>query len=69
VQAFFGVGDTECGAPTPTIAQARAEYKVAIAAADVAAHPELLNISLVPGAHAGDVLYLDGAWIEYTRKA
>ena len=32
----------------PTIAQARAEYKVAIAAADVPAHPEVLNISLMP---------------------
>lgn len=69
VQAFFGVGDTECGAATPTIAQARAEYKATIAAADVPAHPEMLNISLVPSAHAGDALYLDGAWIEYTRKA
>jgi hypothetical protein len=29
----------------------------------------MLNISLVPSAHAGDALYLDGAWIEYTRKA
>ncbi len=69
VQAFFGVGDTECGAATPTIAQARAEYKVAIAAADVPAHPEVLNLALSPGAHAGDALYLDAAWIEYTRKA
>jgi hypothetical protein len=69
VQTFFGVGDTECGAATPTIAQARARYKVAIAAADVAAYPEVLNISLVPSAHAGDALYLDGAWIQYTRKA
>jgi hypothetical protein len=69
VQAFFGVGDTECGAATPTIAQARAEYVVSIAASDVPAAPEMLNISLVPGAHAGDALYLDGAWLEYTRKA
>jgi len=69
VQAFFGVGDTECGAATSTIAQARAEYSVALAAADVPAHPELLNIILVPGAHAGDAVYLDGAWLEYTRKA
>ena len=56
VQAFFGVGDTECGAATPTIAQASAEYTVAIAAADVAAPAEMLNISLVPTAHAGDAL-------------
>ena len=69
VQAFFGVGDTECGAATPTIAQARAEYKATISADDVPAHPEMLNIILVPGAHAGDALYCDGAWLEYTRKA
>ena len=67
--AFFGVGDTNAGGNTPTIAQARARYKVAIAGADVAAHPEMLNISLTPSAHAGDALYLDGAWIQYTRKA
>ncbi|MCX6632312.1 MAG: hypothetical protein NTW28_32275 [Candidatus Solibacter sp.] len=69
VQAFFGVGDVECGAATPTIAQARAEYSVALAAADVPAAPEVLNIILVPAAHAGDALYMDGAWLEYTRKA
>ncbi|HZT29417.1 MAG TPA: hypothetical protein VFA33_06015 [Bryobacteraceae bacterium] len=69
VQAFFGVGDTECGAATPTIAQARAEYVVTLAAADVPAAPEVLNLALVPGAHAGDALYLDAAWIEYARKA
>lgn len=69
VQAYFGVGDTECGAATPTIAQAKAEYKVDLAAADVPVHPDVLNISLVPGAHAGDALYLYAAWIEYVRKA
>ena len=69
VQAFFGVGDTECGAATDTIAQGRAEYKVTIAAADVPGPPDVLNIILVPGAHAGDALFVDAAWLEYTRKA
>ncbi|MCE5308186.1 MAG: hypothetical protein LLG20_11155 [Acidobacteriales bacterium] len=69
VQAFAGVGDTEMGGATPTIAQARGEYVVTLAAADVPNHPELLNIQLVPSAHAGDALYLYGAWLEYTRKA
>src|SRR4051812_5568141 len=46
VSAFFGVGDTNAGGNTPTIAQARAKYKVAIAPADVAAYPEMLNVSL-----------------------
>lgn len=69
VQTFFGVGDTECGAATPTIAQARAECAVTLAASDVPAAPEVLNLSLVPSAHAGDALYLDGARLEYARKA
>jgi hypothetical protein len=69
VQAFFNVGDTECGGSTGNVAQARAEYTVALAATDVPAPPGMLNISLVPGAHAGDAIYLDGAWLEYTRKA
>ncbi len=69
VQVFFGVGDTECGAATDTIAQALAEYKVAVAAADVPAPPNVANISLIPSAHAGDALYVYAAWIQYTRKA
>jgi len=69
VQAFFGVGDTECGAATGTVGQAKAEQVVSIAAADVPAAPEVLNLALVPGAHAGDALYLYAAWLEYTRKA
>ena len=69
VGAFFGVGDTNAGGNTPTIAQARAEYSVALAAADVPAPPEVLNVILTPSAHAGDALYLDGAWLEYVRKA
>jgi len=69
VQAFFGVGDTECGGATETIAQAKAEYTVTIAAADVPPVPDVLNLSLVPSAHAGDVLYLYAAWLEYVRKA
>ena len=69
VGAFFGVGDANAGGNTPTIAQARARYKVAIAPADVSAYPEVVNICLTPSAHAGDALYLDGAWIQYTRKA
>jgi hypothetical protein len=69
VGAFFGVGDTNAGGNTPTIAQARAEYVVSLAASDVPAPPEMLAITLTPSAHAGDALYVDGAWLEYTRKA
>jgi hypothetical protein len=69
VGAFFGVGDTNCGGNTPTIAQALAETKVTIAAADVAAAPGFLNVTLTPSAHAGDALYVYAAWLEYARKA
>jgi hypothetical protein len=69
VGAFFGVGDANAGGNTATIAQARAEYTVLLAAADVPAPPEVLAVTLTPSAHAGDALYLDGAWLEYVRKA
>lgn len=67
VQAYEGVGDTEMGSATSTIAQALAEYTVTLANADITGHPGFLNLILVPSAHAGDALYLYGAWIEYTR--
>jgi hypothetical protein len=69
VGAFFGVGDTNCGGNTPSIPQALSEVKVSLAAADVAAHPGFLNVTLTPGAHAGDALYVYAAWLEYSRKA
>lgn len=69
IQAFFNVGDTECGGATAALAVATlAEYSATLAAADVPAAPGVLNISLVPGAHANDAIYIYTAWIEYTRK-
>jgi hypothetical protein len=69
VQVFNGVGDTEMGAATAAVTGvAVAEYTVTIAAANVAGHPGVLNIALVPAAHEADDLYLYGAWLEYTRK-
>lgn len=69
VGVFAGVGDTNAGGNTATIAQALATYDVVIAAADVPVHPTMLNVCLTPSAHAGDVLYLYGAQAIYTRKA
>ena len=69
VGAFFGVGDANAGGNSPTIAQALAEYKVTLAAADVPAPPNFLAVSLTPSAHAGDALYLYAAWLLYTRKS
>jgi hypothetical protein len=69
VQMFDGVGDTEAGNATAAIATAAlTEYSAVIAAADLADPPGFLNISLVPGAHTTDAIWLYAAWIEYTRK-
>lgn len=69
VAAFEGVGDTNAGGNTAAVTgTAVAEYSVSIAHGDVGAHPKALNISLTPGAHTTDALYVYGAWVEYTRK-
>lgn len=68
VQVFDGVGDTECGAATAALAAATlAEYSASVSAGDLGDHPGFLNISLVPGTHTTDAIYLYAAWIEYTR--
>lgn len=69
VQVFDGVGDTECGAATAALAAAAlAEYSAAVAHGDLAEHPGFINISLVPGTHTTDAIWLYAAWVEYTRK-
>lgn len=69
VQMFDGVGDTEAGNATAALAAAAlAEYSAAIAAADLAEHPGFINISLIPGTHTTDAIWLYAAWVEYARK-
>lgn len=69
VQVFDGVGDTECGAATHALDTASlTEYSATVALADLGDHPGFLNISLVPGTHTNDAIWLYAAWIEYTRK-
>lgn len=69
VQVFDGVGDTEAGSATAALAAAAlAEYSGTILAADLAEHPGFLNISLIPGTHTTDAIWLYAAWIEYARK-
>lgn len=68
IQAFFGVGDTECGAATAALSATKAVRSATILAADIPAAPESLAIILVPAAHANDAIWIYGAWIEYTRK-
>lgn len=69
VQAFFNVGDTECGGATAALAATAGLRTVTLAAADVPAYPGFLNLALVPAAHTNDAIYLYAAWITYTRKA
>ncbi len=67
---FEGVGDTNVGGATAAVTGTTvAEYSRTIAAADVGAAPNVASVSLVPGAHGTDALYIYAAWIEYTRKS
>lgn len=69
VQAFSGLGDTEMGGNTAAIAVAADtlfETSVSLTGANVGGHPGMLNLALVPGTHANDVLRLHAAWIEYS---
>lgn len=68
VAIFDGVGDTNAGGNTAALAVATlAKYSVTMAAADLAGPPGMLNISITPGTHANDAVYLYAAWIEYAR--
>ena len=68
VQAFDGVGDTEMGSATAALSNTLAEVSATIANADLGGHPTgFLNVSLVPGAHTTDALYLYAAWLEWAK--
>jgi len=69
VKIFDGVGDTDAGGNTAALAASTlAEKTVTLAHANLADAPGFLNISVTPGVHANDAIYLYAAWIEYTRK-
>lgn len=69
IQVFDAIGDTEMGGPTAALSSTLAELTVTIASANISGHPlGFLNISLVPGAHATQLIELYAAWIEYVRK-
>lgn len=69
VSVWDGVGDANAGGNTAALAAAAlAEKTVTIALADLADPPGFLNVSVTPGAHAADAIYLYAAWIEYARK-
>ena len=70
VESFFNEGDTKvsdtlvASAATSTYA----EVVKAIAASDVPADAQILTMGLTPGAHATDIWYMSGLWLEYTRR-
>jgi hypothetical protein len=67
--AFFeGVGDTNAGGATTALSATVADKTRSIAAGDVGAYPNAASVTLIPGTHATDAMFLYGAWIEYTRK-
>lgn len=68
VGAFFDVGDTNAGGNTAALSATLAKKSVTILAADVPAYPSVLNLSLIPAAHANDAWWLYGIWLEYTRR-
>jgi len=65
---FEGVGDTNAGGNTAALSDTLAEKTVTIAAGDVGTHPNFATVTLTPGAHGTDALWLYSAWVEYTRK-
>lgn len=68
VKIFQGVGDSNAGGNTAALAVSTlAKYTVTMAASDLGAYPSFLNVSIVPGAHANDAIYLYAAGIEYDR--
>lgn len=67
VQAFNMTGDTEMGTQlTLNTTTTIDEYTVTLAAANIAAEPGFVSLSLVPGSHANETVLLYGIWIEYT---
>lgn len=65
---FEGVGDTNAGGDTAALATASVtEYTVTIAAGDVGAAPKAAAVTITPGTHTTDAIWLYGAWVEYSR--
>ena len=66
---FEGVGDANAGGNTAALAAAALAVKtVAIAHGDVGAAPTGASVTITPGAHANDAVFLYGAYVTYTRK-
>ncbi len=69
VQVFDAIGDTEMGGVTAALSSTLAELTVTIANANISGHPlGFLNIALIPGTHATQLVQLFAAWMEFKRK-
>jgi hypothetical protein len=68
VAYFEGIGDTNAGGATGALSASLAKVNRSIAAADVGAYPKVASISVLPGAHGTDAVWMHAAWIEYQRK-
>jgi len=69
VQVFDAIGDTEMGGPTAALSSTLAELTVTLANANISGHPlGFLNIALIPGTHATQLVQLFAAWMEFKRK-
>ena len=72
-EAYFGESDVDCfpaAAAANLLIDTKGEYTATIASADVPDTQANANMTLLlmPEAHAGDVVYLHAAWIEYKKK-
>jgi hypothetical protein len=66
IRAWFDIGDTECGATHPDFTSTPAFKSVTVASGDVTTG--ILNITLVPEAHAARAIRLYGGKMEYTKR-
>jgi predicted RecA/RadA family phage recombinase len=70
LSAWEGNGDTNMGGNTGALSTTMQDLSVTLATANISAHPNVLNLSVLPGAHAtaSNDVHLYAAWVEYTRK-
>lgn len=66
---FEGVGDADAGGNTAAITGTTvAEYTVTIVAANLGTQPNFAAVTLTPGTHATDAVFLYALWAEYVEK-
>lgn len=66
IRCWAGIGDTEMGATHPNFSSTPSLQTISIASGDLTT--DVLNITLVPSAHAGRAIRLYGGRITYTKK-